>query len=234
MPELAPDWHRKLPITVPLLVRSAASIAFGRNRVGLLEHVRVDAQRHNGTGMADAATDCQGIDRRSRSAPKHGCAAMHGTSPRQLARLHEPRASRGSSCSAELGCRRCVLNTSASASGFPCPSANRNSSWRRRCARRASTAIGGNATTRRPCLVFGALNLSPALVCSRLRSIRMVPASRSTSLQRSARISPRLAPELKRQHARSAEADALEGRQHAADLVGLSGSRSPCPRPWAA
>jgi len=70
-------------------------------------------------------------------------------------------------------------------------------------------------------VVLGALKRKPALVCSRLRSILIVLASRSTFPQLSARISPRRAPVTESQHGDRFKGMILERHQHGLDLVCL-------------
>ena len=80
--------------------------------------------------------------------------------------------------SGDIGEPSGLQNTRASGSGLPSPRANRISSCLRRCSRSTATAFGGNEIVRRPRLVLGGLNLSPALVFFKLarRSRRHGPS----------------------------------------------------------
>ena len=86
-----------------------------------------------------------------------------------------------------------MANTRSPSPRRPIPRARRSSLWRSRCTREASTADPGKVINLRPCRDFGAFTRSPA-VSSTLRSTRTAGASKSASLHRSARSSPRRIP----------------------------------------
>jgi len=73
-----------------------------------------------------------------------------------------------------------LLNSSASASGFPRRSASRSSSCRRQCVRSTTTALGGNEIVPRPCFDLGGLKRSSLLAVSSSERSTDAP-SKSTS-----------------------------------------------------
>jgi hypothetical protein len=158
--------------------------------------VSIDLHRYNGRCMADPPRDCQGIDAAGNQGRNVAMPKTVERDARQFPGQHEP-----APIPAQIVGRNGVVVEAAEDEGIwlglALPKAIRSSSRRRRCARRASTAIGGQGHHTASVLRLRGLEAQASLGLFQAALDLGRSGIEMTFPQLSARISPRRAPVLR-------------------------------------